>query len=172
MISFSIAPSCSSPSSVGRIFGFTINSVTLAYVLYSYGFIANSTSATLTFAIDGENGGAGHYWLLDSISVNYTNTSTNVLVNGGFETGTFAGWTQYCNTNANCGGTNLFGQITTNPCQAGSYCYVDKCDQGGSVDYLIQSFPTVIGDYYIVSFYVRAGLANNLGSWFMDVMLT
>jgi hypothetical protein len=48
---------------------------------------------------------------------------------------------------------------------------MDKCDQGNSVDYLIQSFPTVIGDYYLISFYVRAGTATG-GTWFMYVMLT
>ncbi len=171
MISLLIAPSCSSPSSVGQIFSFTTNTVTLTYTLYSYGFTANSSSATLTFALDGENGGAGHYWLLDNISVNCTNTSTNVLINGGFETGDFTGWTQFCNTNANCGGGSKVGQITTSPCYSGTYCYMDKCGQNGPVDYLIQSFPTVIGDYYVISFYVRAGAATG-GTWFMYVMLT
>jgi hypothetical protein len=95
-----------------------------------------------------------HYWLLDSVSVNCTNTSTNVLINGGFETGTLTGWSQYCATDVNCGAGD-YGQITTTACYSGTYCYVDECNQGISYDYLFQSFTTVIGDYYILSFYLK-----------------
>ncbi len=155
-ILISIAPSCSSPSTAGRIFSFASNTAPSTYTLYTYDFTANSSSATLTFAFNGDPGGGDHYWLLDSVSVNCTNTRTNVLINGGFETGNFTDWTQYCATDANCG-TGNYGQITTTACYSGTYCYVDKCNQhpGTPYDYLIQSFTTVIGDHYTLSFYFR-----------------
>jgi hypothetical protein len=152
VISLSTAPSCANPSAVGRIFSFASSSASGAYTLSTYGFTANDSSTTLTFAINGDPGGAYHYWLLDSVSVNCTNTSTNVLINGGFEVGNLTGWSQYCATDANCG-TGNYGQVTNTDYYSGTYCYVDKC--GGSFDYLFQSFNTTIGDYYILSFYLK-----------------
>ncbi len=90
---------------------------------------------------------------MDSVAVNHTNASTNVIINGGFDIGNFTGWTQYCATNTVCSGTGNYGQLTTSPCYSGSYCYMDKCS--GGYDYLAQSFATVNDDYYILSFYLR-----------------
>ncbi len=162
-ILLSIAPSCNSTSTVGRIFSFASSSAPTTYTLYTYGFTANKSLVTLTFAINGDHGPGQHYWLLDSVSVNCTNTSTNVLINGGFETGNFTGWTRYCATDINCG-TGYYGQITTTACYSGTYCYVDKCNQGPGTpyDYLIQSFTTVIGDYYILSFYLKNNAAGGV----------
>jgi hypothetical protein len=154
MISLSIAPSCTNPSTVGQLLSLPSNSAPTSYTLYTYGFTANTSSATLTFAMSGDSGPAHDYWLLDSVSVNHTNVDMDVLINGGFETGSLTGWTQYCATNANCG-TGYYGQVTTGAaCYSGTYCYIDKCTPYIHFDYLIQSFTTVSGDYYIISFYL------------------
>ncbi|CAF1134930.1 unnamed protein product [Adineta steineri] len=122
----------------------------------------------------GEGGnGAVHYWLLDEVSVNHTNTNADVLTNGNFETGDLSGWTQYCNTNVNCDGksTNNSGHTVptgSGPCYSGSYCVFDSCL---NTDYLEQSFPTVPGDFYIISYYLRTG-ANDAGPLQMYVTLT
>ncbi len=124
----------------------------------------------LTFAMTGDAGGPqNNSYLLDSVSVIDTNTSTNVLINGGFETGDFMGWTQYCNTTANCDDMNPgvhYGHLITSSCYSGGYCYMDGCMH---YDYLVQSFPTVTGDYYLISFYFRA---FNIGPQVIYVMLT
>ncbi len=151
MISLSKAPTCNSPSYVGQLLYLPSSSAPTSYTLYTYGFTASSSSATLTFVFQGDTGPGHNYWLLDSVAVNHTNANTNVLLNGGFEAGTLIDWTQYCATNANCGAGN-YGQVTTGVCYSGTYCYVDKCNPG--FDYLIQSFTTVSGDYYIISFYL------------------
>ncbi|CAF3710172.1 unnamed protein product [Rotaria socialis] len=146
-------PSCTSPNTAGAIFSFASGSAPTTYTLYTHGFTAAGSSATLSFIMTGDSGPAFHYWLLDTVSVNDTVNNANILVNGGFSTGTLTGWTQYCATNANCGGTSTdYGQLTTSTCQTGSYCYVDKCN---NYDYLIQLFNTTIGNYYIISFYLR-----------------
>jgi hypothetical protein len=170
MILLSIVPSCSSPSSTGRIFSLATYSAPTIYTLYTYGFNATDSSATLTFAMEGDSGPAHDYWLLDNVSVNHTNVNTNILINGGFETGDFTGWTRYCATDANCGGSGTnYGQLTTSTCYSGTYCYQDKCSQG-DFDYLTQSFSTVSGDYYLISFYLKV-FANG-GPYVAYVILT
>jgi hypothetical protein len=153
VISSSIAPSCTSPNTAGQIFSFYSSYAPSTYTLYTYGFTANDTSATLTFAMTGDSGPAHHYWLLDNVCVNDTSTNLNVLSNGDFELGYLSGWTQNCATNTNCGSGN-YGQITTTSCFAGSFCFVDKCSNN-NFDYLQQTFSTKAGGYYLISFYLK-----------------
>ncbi|CAF1026962.1 unnamed protein product [Adineta steineri] len=144
------------------------------YTKYTSSFTANSTLATLSFIIMGEGGdGAVHYWLLDDVIVNHTNANANVLTNGGFETGDLSGWTRYCNTTANCDATNgkttgNYAHTTTSSCYSGTYCVYDSCLD---TDYLEQSFSTVPGDYYIISYYLRNGNTDS-GPIAMYVTLT
>lgn len=156
-----LVPSCITPSATGRIFSFSSATANISYTLYTYGFVANDSSATIVFAITGDSGPGHHYWLLDTVSVMEMNTSSNILINGGFETGDLTGWTQYCATDANCG-TGFYGELTTSTCDSGSYCYMDRCNSGGHFDYLIQSVNTVVGYYYIFGFELRA-FANGGG---------
>jgi hypothetical protein len=122
------------------------------YTLYTYGFTATASFVSLAFAPTGDHGtGGNHYWLLDEVSVNHTNTNTNVIINGGFETGNLGGWTQYCNTTSNCNGT-YYSHVVTTSCYSGTYCVSASCL---NYDYLVQTFSTVIGDYYLVSYYLR-----------------
>ncbi|CAF0934604.1 unnamed protein product [Adineta ricciae] len=156
-----VTPSCSIPSTTGQIFSFNSGSAGLqSYTFNTYTFVASNSFATLTFVIKGERDGQHKYWLLDDISVTYVSTGTNVLANGGFETGNLSNWTQFCATNTNCQGSNdRYGQITGSSCRTGSFCYVDKCE---NYDYLVQSFPTVSGGQYIINFYLK--LNNNGGT--------
>ncbi|CAF4158657.1 unnamed protein product, partial [Adineta steineri] len=145
------------------------------YTQYTSTFTASSTLATLSFIILGEGGGgAVHYWLIDDVVANHTNANANVLINGDFETGNLNGWTQYCNTTTNCdaGSTGNYGHTVptgSGPCYSGSYCVFDSCK---NTDYLEQSFSTVIGDYYIISYYIRNGNNNDAGPLAMYVTLT
>ena len=141
-------------STIGRIFTFAAGSAPTTYTLSTYAFTANTSLVSLNFAMQADEGN-NRYWLLDNVSVNRTNTNTNVLINGNFETGDLTGWTQYCATTANCAGALFFGRVTNTSCYMGKYCYVDKCDINNRFDYLTQSFTTVIGESYIVSFYLR-----------------
>ncbi|CAF0804541.1 unnamed protein product [Adineta steineri] len=157
IISLSIAPPCgtavTNPS--GQILSLPAGSAKTTYTQYTYGFTANDLSSTLSFIITGEGGAGGvHYWLLDAVSVNHTNVSTNVLINGDFESGNLNGWTQYCNTTANCdtASSGNYAHTVTSPCYAGTYCVYDSCK---NTDYLEQSFSTVVGDHYFISYYIR-----------------
>ncbi|CAF1943733.1 unnamed protein product [Rotaria magnacalcarata] len=150
------SPPCTkTPDTTGAIFNFATATIALTYTRYSYPFTASDSSSTVTFILTGDSGPAMHYWLIDDVSVNDTATNTNILVNGNFDLGSFIGWTQFCATNTNCG-TGNYGQLTSSPCRSAAYCYMDKCNNGGYYDYLLQSFGTVTGNYYILSFYIRA----------------
>lgn len=128
---------------------------TTSYTQYTYDFTANDSSSTLSFIAKGDAGGkGGFYWLLDLVSVNDLNTSTNVLTNGDFETGNLTGWSQYCNNDVNCKSTGYYAHTITGSCYSGIYCVYDSCDK---YDYLFQSFSTVIGHYYSVSYYLGCG---------------
>lgn len=141
-------------SAAGRIFNFSTATAPESYTRYNYAFTANDIITTLTFGMQA-NEDDENYWLLDNVSVNRTNTNANVLVNGNFELGSLTGWTQYCATGSNCGGGSNVGQITSSSCFMGSFCYVSKCDTGTRYDYLSQSFSTVIGESYVISFHLR-----------------
>ncbi|CAF4073570.1 unnamed protein product, partial [Adineta steineri] len=133
---------------------------TITYTQYIYGFTANYSLATLSFIITGEGGGGKvHYWLLDDVIVNHTNANANILTNGGFETGDLSGWTQYCNTTANCdtASSGNYAHTTTSSCYSGTYCVYDSCK---NTDYLEQSFSTVPGDYYVISYYLNTGTTD------------
>ncbi|CAF1943717.1 unnamed protein product [Rotaria magnacalcarata] len=147
-------PTCGkNPDTTGAIFSYNTGSAPTTYTLNSHTFTANDSSSTLTFILSGDPGPKLHYWLLDDVSVNDTATNTNILVNGNFDQGTLNGWTQFCATDANCGNGN-YGQLTNSPCRSAPDCYVDTCS-GSNFDYLLQSFGTVPGNRYIVSFYME-----------------
>ena len=93
-------------------------------------------------------------WYLDSVSVNDTVNNIDLLINGGFDTGDFTGWQQMCNNDTVCG-TASYAQVVSSSCYSGSNCCADKCGNRNGYDYLFQSFATIIGDYYVLSFYLK-----------------
>ncbi|CAF1660417.1 unnamed protein product, partial [Adineta ricciae] len=146
-------PSCSGVSNPpGQILNMPSKSAASTYTHYTYGFTENGSSSTLSFIVNGDAGGGGHfYWLLDLVSVNDLNTSTNVLTNGDFETGDLTGWSQYCNNDANCKTTGYYDHTVTSSCYSGTYCVYDSCQ---NYDYLFQSFSIVYGHYHLLSYYL------------------
>ena len=165
----SIAPSCSPTSYDGLIFNLTTSSVPASYTLFTYGFNATDSSSGIVFVMQGDYVSGSRFFYLDDVSVNRTSINTNILINGDFETGDLTGWIQFCNTNTNCGGSGRAGRISTSGFCSGSACYVDRCDSPGNFDYLMQLFPTVSGEYYVVSFYIRSRV--NGGNWTAYVLL-
>ncbi|CAM4831945.1 unnamed protein product [Rotaria magnacalcarata] len=118
------------------------------YRYHQYSFIAKSNKTTMILALRQDPS----YWCLDDISV--TNNGTEMWQNGGFELNSLTPQHYtYCNPD----GASASGIISTNCPHSGSYSFYD-----GSVkysDYLSQSFATVIGSNYNISFW----LANEGG---------
>jgi hypothetical protein len=84
----------------------------------------------------------------------------NLIKNPGFETGDFSGWTR--------SGNPGFTSVTTSPTFVLSGTFAAFLGPIGSDGFLSQTFPTVPGDVYIVSFSMRSdgGLPNDFNaSW-------
>ncbi len=134
------------------------------YFEFFYNYTAISNVTRIAFALKRQN----YYFALDSVSVrDYAAPSTEILTNGGFETGDLTSWI-YCNQNnaLSTGGVKSntsfsYNSFTYFP-QAGTYYYL-----GGSnisADYISQSFPTKIGHEYNVSLWTMFPGSGNLTS--------
>jgi hypothetical protein len=126
-----------------------------SYYDYSYNYTAIGSSTRIAFAMMRQTG----YFVLDDISVrNFAAPNTEIIANGGFESGDLTSWA-YCDQNnaSSTGGVKSNSSHFTYDnftyfSYSGSYYYI-----GGSpvaTDYISQTFPTIIGDQYSVTFEV------------------
>lgn len=125
-----------------------------SYSHYTYTYTATLEQTYLTFQFRQDPA----YWGLDDISVK-NSAGTEQLANGGFETGTFSGWTTIGATGNTAAGVVRAGTPGADPTHthSGSYTYYDGVV--GGVDGIFQSFKTTVGETYTVSFW----LANDGG---------
>jgi acyl-coenzyme A thioesterase PaaI-like protein len=114
-----------------------------SYTEYTYTYTATMAKTWLTFEFRNDPS----FWALDDISV--TNAGgTNVIVNGGFETGTLSPWTLYDPSNLSNAGT-----VETGYAHTGTYSYVDGAVDG--TDGISQGFSSVAGQTYTISFWLE-----------------
>lgn len=135
----------------GAILDFAGQSVpAYGYYEYSVGFTASQAVTNITFAFRDDP----QTFILDDVSVaDQTHPSSNLVVNGGFESGpNFApapdGWT-YISFGAPFGGEAR----DANP-HSGSYAYLDSATAG--YDGISQAIDTTIGDAYVIDFWFNA----------------
>jgi len=118
------------------------SSIYPAYTYYSYVWTATSSSAKLSFFFRHDPGG----WMLDDVKVYHG--VTQLISNGGFENGNLIGWTH-------TGTCNFFSGVAYhgfNSAKSGYYYYYDVCAKYG--DTISQTFSTIPGDIYIISFWL------------------
>ena len=120
------------------------SSIYPTYTYYSYIWVATGSSAKLSFFFRHDPGG----WMLDDVTVYRNSTSTQLITNGGFESGNLNGWSRSGSCQWNVG--TAYGGA--NYAKSGSYYYYDRCAQGG--DTLSQTFSTVANGTYIISFWL------------------
>ena len=90
---------------------------------------------------------------MDDVSV--SDGTTELLLNGGFESGSFSpGWTK-STPNGGCNAFTTGAAIDTSSCHTGSYCFSDGC--GGRTDQISQSFSVTAGHVYYISFWLKQG---------------
>jgi hypothetical protein len=112
------------------------------YTPYSYAWTANGSSALLSFFFRHDPRG----WLLDDITV--YDGMTQLINNGGFENGDLTGWNYSGRCNFLIGDTYRNSRLA----KKGDWYYYDPCRDYG--DTISQTFPTVAGNTYIISFWL------------------
>ncbi|CAF1337843.1 unnamed protein product [Didymodactylos carnosus] len=120
----------------------------LSWTQATFTYVAIATTTRISFAIREDVG----YFAVDDISVKNSG-DTELLTNGGFETGSKTNWF-YCNPN----GASASGVITSSASNrrtsysphSGTYFYWDGAV--GVADYLSQTFSTIIGQTYTVTY--------------------
>jgi hypothetical protein len=108
--------SCNTPTSTAQYY----NSFTATFTAATYTYIASSTgTAVLEFGFSSQ--GANQFGYLDDVSIVDTNASNaEMLINGGFENTTLAGWQLLCPSNCLANS----GVLTLPPCHTGYFCYI------------------------------------------------
>ncbi len=128
----------------------SISSVTsTVYTCYAYEWTA-PTTGTVTLAFQLRNDPSN--WYLDDVSV--YDGGTQMLVNGGFETGSLSPWVVTF-PNGICQLSSPSGQVCSTFPHTGTYDYCDGCNS--VADQVSQSFMATTGQVYIISFWLKAG---------------
>ena len=119
------------------------NVTPFSYTYNTYSYVAASTSTRMMLGLRNDPS----YWCLDDISVVDPN-GVQLWQDGGFEMSPLTTYYTYCNPN----GASASGAISTSCVHSGSYSFYDG--SVGYSDYLSQSFTTVIGTSYNISFWL------------------
>ncbi|CAF3999453.1 unnamed protein product, partial [Rotaria sp. Silwood1] len=140
------------------------------YAQYTYAYTAIANVTRITFALRND----WHFFGLDNISIwNNAAPNTQLIVNGDFETNKVTPWI-YCNPfNA-----NFSGEIATgNVYDQDNYKYMPKSGSDfyfdgavGNPDYLSQTFVTIIGNIYTISFWLLNPISTNVIS--VDILMS
>ena len=117
----------------------TVNIPCASYILIAWLYTAQSTNQTISIATYNIPSSTQ----IDDVSIIDINTSQQLLINGGFESGT-AGWSGSPLTNI-----GAFGSA----CNTGSRCYSDGLTSPHGT--LTQSVSTTVGHSLLVSFYIK-----------------
>ena len=132
-----------SVGSASSLFSATTSITT--YTCQTYAWTAPASGmATLAFQLRNDPS----YSYIDDVSV--YNKGVQMLVNGGFESGSATpGWT-VSSPNGVCG---TQGAVSTLSPRTSTYCFRDGST--GCADQIAQSFPVIGGQVYVVSFWVQ-----------------
>ncbi len=138
-------PPCT-PTSVGSASTLysTSSSTATTYTCLAYEWTSPTTGlVTLAFQLRHDP----NYWYLDDVSV--YGGATQMISNGGFETGSFSPWV----ASVPCGGSSA--QVGTTLPHSGVYALNDG--SFGCADQVSQQFTATAGQIYVVSFWLLSG---------------
>ncbi len=135
---------------------------------YSYNYRASSMKLTLIFGFTTE---AARTYYLDGVSVVDVNASNiQLLKNPSFENSTtnLTGWMLWCSSSCNGTGGQLY---TNNNCHLSTgTCFGANCYGTNAIIYLGQSFQTIIGHIYTISYWlIASGGVQNVNHFYVDV---
>jgi hypothetical protein len=123
-----------------------------SYTCHYFAWTASTTgSVTLAFQFRNDP----NYWYMDDVSV--SNETTELLVNGDFESGSLSpDWTT-STPNGQCSGSTG-AYLVSSSCRSGSYCLSDGCC--GCSDQVSQSFAVTTGQIYFISFWLQLSVVG------------
>jgi hypothetical protein len=144
LLATAVPPCTPQSSTTGTLFTVTnpTSSSYPTYTCYAYTWLAIGSSATLSFFFRNDPGG----WMLDDVNVYHG--ITQLITNGGFETGNLNGW----NYSGSCFLLTGQSHSGSSSSKTGNYYYYDPCRNFG--DTISQTFSTVAGDTYVISFWL------------------
>ena len=99
-----------------------------------------------------------HKWCVDDVSI--LKNGTEMLVNGGFETGSLPPWI-WSEPNGTCNGTKAAVTSSSGVARAGSYGLWDG--SVGCFDQLAQSFNVTTDQKYVISFWFKSTDTGSTG---------
>jgi hypothetical protein len=140
---------CGTPVSLGTSSSiYSSSSGSSSYTCHYFAWAASTTgSVTLAFQFRNDP----DYWYMDDVSV--SNGTTEMLMNGGFESGSLSpDWTTSA-PNGHCYVYMSGAQIFNSLCRTGNYCLSDGC--GLCSDKIAQSLTVITGQTYFISFWLK-----------------
>ena len=129
-----------------------VNSANHSFINYSYVYQATTSRTRIMFCFLNRQ----RFWALDDVSVRHIPSGTQLITNGGFESG-WTPWTHYTTVYYGSGFRSSEAGFSV---RSGSFFYYDV--QYSIPDGIFQNITTVVGQNYTVSF----SLANPFGGNF------
>jgi hypothetical protein len=140
---------CSIPVSIGSNSSIFLTTSAINSYTYEYFPWVSPVTGSVTLAFQFRNDPSN--WYMDDVSV--FNGTNEMLVNGGFESGSLSpGWTA-STPNGNCA-YGFDASVTNSYCHNGTYCLSDGCY--GVLDEISQSFVAISGQSYFISFWLQS----------------
>ena len=144
------APPCAPISRTGLAVLWTTNYPTTAsYVCQAYSWTATANdTVSLQFQFQHSPG----RWYLDDVSVFYG--GTQLLINGGFESGTLTPWFRTTPNGGSCSGQ--IAAVTTSGGSARTGSWYLWNGQINCYDQIEQNFNVTAGETYVISYWIRS----------------
>ena len=145
-----LASTCPTPTDVGNSSTIWTTAVadTTVFKCQNFSWIASRNGSAL-FAMRFRND--PYSWYVDDVSI--LSGSTEMLVNGGFETGSLSPWVR-TEPNGTCNGTKATVRNSSGVARTGNYGLWDGSN--GCFDQVTQNFSVATGRQYLISFWLKS----------------
>ncbi|CAM4763220.1 unnamed protein product [Rotaria magnacalcarata] len=128
------------------------NSPPTSWTQFSFTYVAALSRTTLRFT--SATAISSKFWAVDTVTVSASSSpSVNLINNTAFESGPSVGWNVY-----SCGSSCASSIINSIDCLGGSgWCYENSCADTTNLQFLEQSFDTVVGVTYNINYWLLRG---------------
>ncbi|CAF4850886.1 unnamed protein product, partial [Rotaria socialis] len=123
-----------------------------SWTRFSFTYVATLSVTTLRFT--SATAISGKFWAVDNVTVSASSSSSvNLIDNSAFESGPSVGWNVH-----SCGSSCVSSIMNSGDCLGGSgWCYENSCADTTNLQFLEQSFDTVVGVTYNINYWLLRG---------------